>query len=77
MFKPIELALVVVFPAWKSYKCLEHAEKEGGGGGAETRQWLTYWLIFASVHCIDTLLGFVLEWGELGKWRHLFFGGRR
>jgi len=27
IFEPVALALTVVYPAYRSYKCLEHADK--------------------------------------------------
>ena len=59
IFEPLNLAATVIYPAYRSYKCLEHAEKY------DSRQWLTYWVIFSILYLADDLFGFVLGWVPL------------
>ena len=67
IFTPLDLCATVIYPAYQSYKCLEHAEKH------DSRQWLTYWLVFSGLYVVDTLLGFVLHWIPLyGTCKFLF-----
>ena len=63
IFKPVELACTVAYPAWQTYKSLEHADKHGGE--VVIRQQLMYWLIFAMIHIVDSLFGFILQWASL------------
>mmetsp|Transcript_41500 Transcript_41500/g.110690 ORF Transcript_41500/g.110690 Transcript_41500/m.110690 type:complete len:164 (-) Transcript_41500:80-571(-) len=63
IFKPVELACTVAYPAWQTYKSLEHADKHGGE--VVIRQQLMYWLIFAMIHIVDSLFGFILQWVPL------------
>ena len=64
IFKPVELACTVAYPAWQTYKSLEHADKHGGE--VVIRQQLMYWLIFAMIHIVDSLFGFILQWASFG-----------
>ena len=59
IFEPVALVITVAYPMYRTYKCLEHAEKY------DARQWLTYWLVFGGLFCLDHLFGWILQWVPL------------
>jgi hypothetical protein len=56
LLAPVGVLLTAVYPAWITYKCVEHSDSYDSG------KWLTYWIIFACCYAVDEVLGFLLNW---------------